>query len=479
MNKQNNCQNRREAIASLILGELDSHTADKLKKHIDACQTCQRLYKAMADEEETIQAAFKSITDRAETIENKLIEQFDKQKHQPLSHGPAILRRPTGGSKIMKQITKIAAAAVIIIAILAGIHHFGGSIDGTSVVWADVIEQISEFRPYVCKMTFEYDGDRPSHTYTVMHMALSRRREIRDQGRLIQVFDMSQRPVRILVLYPDRKFARETLLLDRGPLKDPDMLRIIAGRQNGTEEDLGLDKINGKTVKVFHSPDKYNEFTVWVDVETSLPKRIEIRQPMSKRTVIIEDFEFDAEFDESLFDTTAPEDYAVDRVERAGKETLIKQEDLAKKADFEAYVLSTIPAWTKEPHIMEVSNVMGIGGNIYMTFAIADDGRHVALMQSEMMSKMLLSKIRTGELVYTSSNGLKVYRGGPEKWYSNILLESVSNILPDKPSPDRTGCAIESPSGMVILIAVNGSITDDELFNVVESLVPAKEYKKE
>jgi len=310
-----------------------------------------------------------------------------------------------------------------------------------------------------------------------MHMTLSRRREIRDESRLIQVFDMSQKPVSILALYPDRKFARETLLLDRGPLKDPDMLRIIASRQNGTEEDLGLDKINGKTVKVFHSPDKINDFTVWVDVETSLPERIEIRQPMSKRTVIIEDFEFDVELDESLFDTTAPEDYAVDRVERAGKETLIKQEELAEKADFEAYVLSTRPAWTKEPRIMEVSNVMGIGDDIYMTFAIADDGRHVVLMQSQMMSKMLLSKIRTGELIYTSeSKGLKVYRGGPEKWYSNILLESVGNVLPDKPSPDRTGCAIESPSGMVILIAVNGPVTDDELFNIANSLAPAAEY---
>ena len=379
---------------------------------------------------------------------------------------------------IMKsRITKIAAAAVIIIAVLIGINQFAGSVDMASVAWADVIEQISEFRPYVCKMTFKYDGDRPSHTYTVMHMTLSRRREIRDQGKLIQVFDMSQRPVRILALYPNRKFAKETLLLDRGPLKDPDMLRIIAGRQNGMEEDLGLDKINGKTVRVFHSPDQHNEFTVWVDVETSLPERVEIQQPTSNRMIIMEEFEFDVEFDESLFDTTAPEDYAVDKIERAGRESFIKQKDLFKKADFEAYVLSTRPTWAKEPRIMEVSTVMGLGDDLYLTFAIADDGRHVVLMQSEMLSKMLLSKIRTGELVYTSNNGLKVYRGGPEKWYSNILLESAGNVLPDKPSPDRTGCAIESPSGMVILIAVNGSITDDELFNVVESLVPAKEYK--
>jgi len=38
---------------------------------------------------------------------------------------------------IMKsRITKLAAAAVIIVAVLVGIHHFGGSIDGTSKVYA-------------------------------------------------------------------------------------------------------------------------------------------------------------------------------------------------------------------------------------------------------------------------------------------------------------------------------------------------------
>ena len=465
-----------EILAGFALGELSEQAQGEVKSHLAQCPQCSdelkrleslldctsRISNLSADEQ-THESAKQTIL--------AAVKNQQKESTADPNTNPAFIWRKIMNSKL----TKPAIAAGVIIAVLIGISQFGGSIDGASVAWADVIEQISEFRPYVCKMTFKYDGDRPDDTHTVMYMTLSRRREIKNQGSLIQVFDMSQRPVRILVLYPDRKFARETLLLDRGPTKDPDMLRIIAGRQNGTEEDLGLDKINGKPVKVFHSPDKYNEFTVWVNVETSLPERVEIRQTRSNRIVIMEEFEFDVELDESLFDTTAPEDYAVDRVEMAGKTTLIKQEDLAEKADFEAYVLSTKPAWTKEPRIMEVSNVMGIGEDIYMTFAIADDGHHVVLMQSQMMSKMLLSKIRTGELVYTSSNGLKVYRGGPEKWYSNILLESVGNVLPDNPSHDRTGCAIESPSGAVILIAVNGSITDDELFNIADSLVPAAE----
>ncbi len=44
--------------------------------------------------------------------------------------------------QIMKSpITKLVAAAVIIIAVLIGINQFGGSIDGASVAWADVAER--------------------------------------------------------------------------------------------------------------------------------------------------------------------------------------------------------------------------------------------------------------------------------------------------------------------------------------------------
>ncbi|MHC4636050.1 MAG: hypothetical protein ACYTBV_00945 [Planctomycetota bacterium] len=372
---------------------------------------------------------------------------------------------------IMKsRIIRLAVAAVIIIAVLIGINQFGGSIDGASVAWADVLEQISEDRPYACRMTFDFDGDKPDISYRVIYKNLSVRREERDDGSIF-ICDMSQKPVKTLVLYPDKKLAREEVLLDRGSLKDPDLLKMIAGRQNGTEEDLGLSQINGKTVKVFHSPAKHNEFTVWADVETNLPVLVELRQSSSGRTIIMEDFEFVIEFDESLFDTTAPEDYAVQRVEMpGGGAKIIKTEGIAKDVDFEFYALSAAPGWGNEPRTLKVSNVMGLGGDIYMTCSLAEDGRHVVFMQSKMMSEMLLNKIRTGEYVYTSVSGLKIYRGGPEKWYSQILLESVSSMLPDKPSHDRIGCAIETPDEGVILLAINGPATDEELFDIVESL---------
>ena len=51
------------------------------------------------------------------------------------------------GDTIMRnRITKIAAAAVIIIAVMLGINYMGGSPDGASVAWGDVLENIEAAR---------------------------------------------------------------------------------------------------------------------------------------------------------------------------------------------------------------------------------------------------------------------------------------------------------------------------------------------
>jgi len=81
-------------------------------------------------------------------------------------------------------------------------------------------------------------------------------------------------------------------------------------------------------------------------------------------------------------------------------------------------------------------------------------------------------------VVYTSPNGFKVWGGGPQKWFSQILLQSAQASIKDPPSEDRIGYVLESPSGTFPALAVNGPITDDELRKLVDSLMPAKEYLK-
>ena len=52
-------------------------------------------------------------------------------------------------SDIMKSpVMKLSIAVVIIIAVLIVIHQFSGSIDGASVAWAQVVEQINNYTKY-------------------------------------------------------------------------------------------------------------------------------------------------------------------------------------------------------------------------------------------------------------------------------------------------------------------------------------------
>ena len=61
------------------------------------------------------------------------------------------------------NITKLATAAIVIAAILVGINRFGGSIDGASVVWAQVVKNIEEINTYSYRQRqTDYSGVKPS-----------------------------------------------------------------------------------------------------------------------------------------------------------------------------------------------------------------------------------------------------------------------------------------------------------------------------
>jgi len=149
MNNNKDCQNRREAIAALVLGELETPAADEIKNHIDTCMNCRSLYQAMVEEEDTIRSAFKAIDDRSKAIGNKLVSQSGKvsRAHDDISAGQtesqvkkSAVIRPNVWRTIMKsRITKLAAAAVIIIGLGMAVRLIEKT---TTPVWA--IEQSIE-----------------------------------------------------------------------------------------------------------------------------------------------------------------------------------------------------------------------------------------------------------------------------------------------------------------------------------------------
>jgi hypothetical protein len=149
---------------------------------------------------------------------------------------------------------------------------------------------------------------------------------------------------------------------------------------------------------------------------------------------------------------------------------------MLEHAKFETYTFSKNPPWTTQSQITDVSI---LGGHTFISAYRADDGRHVVLAQSKAYKSKLGTKIRKGQLVYTSPNAFKVWVGGPRKSYSGSLLESARHFIKDPPAANRRGYALESPTSAVLVLAVNGPLANEELQSLIDSLVPAKEYSEE
>jgi len=98
------------------------------------------------------------------------------------------------------------------------------------------------------------------------------------------------------------------------------------------------------------------------------------------------------------------------------------------------------------------------------------DGRDLVFCQSHTFNQFFPTVLKQGRLLFTSSNGFKVWAGGPEKWWTEIHLRSAGL----KPVDDRSGYVFESPEGTYPSLAINGQLTDEELRSLVDSLMPSK-----
>ncbi|MHC4396799.1 MAG: anti-sigma factor family protein [Planctomycetota bacterium] len=570
MSQLNNCQNHREAIAALVLGELEPHAADRLKKHINACRACQRLYNALADEEKMIQAAFKSITDRAERIESKLIEQFDKQKHQSSSRGLAILRRPSGGLKIIKQITKIAAAAIIIIGIcILGrfiLRHdpsdrtdpFGGFsllaqacaaedkiFAGENIVHlkneiivypilededssgqsdsADLSEQI--------KNDFDQLNKRPDFTwlpmcslqangqfmfnqlklsiyiepYTVIDQAWYEpatgcfARVLETDGKIVFANSYDGESIYTSQIAPDGtlQLVKEAVTRKfKPPQKPAAFLGMSAGLRSSLGEDTpmvqGVEEgtlQDGCLAHIYKvgTPGPYGELRAyWLfkvrDDDNTIAETEFIIADQSQlliRRVLTESVQTSeiswnlAEIEGLPVITEAKPRVSITRNMVV---TDVSVQHMVERASFETYIFTTKPPWTNSLEIIDCIDPASFGKRMFIFACRADDGRHLVLVQSPTYNKMLGKLAKSGHLVYTSPNDFKVWGGGPNKWYSNILLSSARASIKDPPSNDRIGYILESPAGTFPALAVNGPLTDEELHNLIDSLMLAKEY---
>jgi hypothetical protein len=247
---------------------------------------------------------YKASAETHERVLGNVLQALDKsEKEQTGAIAPSIWRI------IMKSpITKLAAAAAIIIAVTVGILQFGSG----TITWAKVIEPILNARTIVLDLVVGSE-----ETGVVVHdiiVGSKIRRTIPNMG--LAIIDLDN--ARVLRLDPPDKSAVYMDIqgpFQRGMKNYLGLVRdIVADMENHPEwpvQELGHRWIDGQRAVGFllSVSEPKIKLTIWADAETAAPIRIEML--MGQSQTIIKNIEFDVPVDESLVSMDIPDGYTL------------------------------------------------------------------------------------------------------------------------------------------------------------------------
>ena len=327
MNGNSNCQDRRETIMALVLGELEAGAADELRRHIDTCRTCRDLYQALVDEEEMVRSTFDEVAVITETVERNLTEHFDEHLDKSFLHRPMSFGRVWGSLGTMRPITKLAAAAVVIIAALIGLNQFGGSFDGASVAWAQVVKNVEKAKTVTFRLKTSMTGMPDSEIMVYDSSKYGSRLDVYVGGKITtRIYGPKDKNVSVMVIPEAKRYTRMSFTdQQRHQMheREKDPREFVALFLSVDHTELGRRTIDGIEVEGLEvdSPKVGGGMfesaigRLWVDVKTELPVRMEIEGVSAggkiQTKIVMDEFEWDEKLDASEFEPNIPADYTL------------------------------------------------------------------------------------------------------------------------------------------------------------------------
>ena len=219
----------------------------------------------------------------------------------------------------MTRLAKIAASILVAAAIVAAIVLLTQANETAGVAFADVVQPLLNARTATFRAKMKGTG-QPDLEFEMMFMEPGRMRSTTREGMLI-IFDFQQG--RSVGLDPEDKTALVLEMQNMG--KDRDLqsqemlffntreyIRKALENEQKTVKYLGKQTIDGRSAVGYHISQDLIETTLWADVTTQSPIRIETSIMLGEdiiSTSIMDHFAFNVELDEALFSLEIPEDY--------------------------------------------------------------------------------------------------------------------------------------------------------------------------
>jgi len=329
-----------EMLAGYALQELTDDQSNEVKQHLDQCPQCKeelnRLETVLgcAESMSQLSADSQSCESAKQAVFNK-VENEEKATQTPRPYNRLEIIRRT----IMKSpITKLAAAAVIVIAVFIAINQLSGN--GASSVFASVVEQIHNARTMTYSVVTQTPVENMPTVRTEMAFKEPAYMRTTTADGFITVMDLTQ--VRGISIWPPRRqfINFEASKFRHDPAKDPFMVvESLKAIPYEADQVLGKKDIDGRVLQGFRVVEDSVVNTVWIDPKTRELVRVEMEftnaPGMNK---IMTDFQFDVELDDSLFSLTPPEGYM----------PLEVQADVSKVAEQDLIeYLRSWSSWTK------------------------------------------------------------------------------------------------------------------------------------
>jgi len=234
---------------------------------------------------------------REKTLTDALKAQEEIKKTESAEIQPNIWRI------IMKtKITKFAAAAVIIIAVLLGLEFIGGP-STASIAFAEVVQQIRKARTVTFTTEIKVGEQVMRIENTRKEPGLKRALM---PGGLVLISDLAQKKS-ITINHSEKQYTERDL--ENAQIQDffEDM-RTFPDRAN---EVLPKEEMDGHIVQGFRVIEHGINAICWIDVQTGDLIRIEGQFPNAPNTrIVATDFKFDVELDDALFSLIPPDGYA-------------------------------------------------------------------------------------------------------------------------------------------------------------------------
>ena len=304
-----------ELLADFALGELDAEQTNDVEKHLSECEICRTELEKIVALLKTADEMKTKIADQqlCESAKNTLFASIKETK--PSSNIEKSLLKIIFRSPIMK----LAAAAMIVIAIIIGLGRFGSS----SIAFGDVLKKIQG-----SSYTFDLKMNEGNASNMVSFLEPGRVRFDTDgQMKVSSILDAQKG--KNLILFHSQKVGR---IFDKSDLAQAltsetgfigllfEPVENLWNLKDGTEKEIGEKEIEGRKAKGFKVFQEDNfcksEITIWADLKTSEPVLVEIimspkDNSIESATYILGNFKLDVKLDEKLFSLEVPEGYTL------------------------------------------------------------------------------------------------------------------------------------------------------------------------